>query len=157
MSSRLQVNGKPIADAPVLDRRSQPVNATLRPPIPLRGGYHPNLLGEGTVTFVLRAPFKPFVSLVGDFNGWNSRANIMTTEGEGIWWTTIAHPGSTRYGFYVAIDEQAHAWIGDPYAYEVHWDETGPWAYLPSQQALAKRRNFLWGDGDWRTPNLLIW
>lgn len=106
------------------------------------------------MTFVLRAPFKPFVSLVGDFNGWNSRANIMTSEGEGIWWTTIAHPGPTRYGFYVAIDDQSHVWVGDPYANEVRWDKSGPWAYLPSAAVLEARRNFAWSDGDWKTPPL---
>lgn len=106
------------------------------------------------MTFTLRAPFKPFVSLVGDFNSWNTRANIMTSEGEGIWWTTIAHPGSTRYGFYVAIDDQSHVWVGDPYAYEVHWDKSGPWAYLPSASVLETRHNFPWTDGDWKTPPL---
>lgn len=154
VSSRLPVNGKLTTAAPVFDLRSLPVNASVRPPLPLRGGYHVDLLGEGTVTFVLRAPFKPFVSLVGDFNGWNSRANIMSTEGEGIWWTTIPHPGATRYGFYVAVDDQSHVWIGDPYAYEVHWDETGPWAYLPAQDVLAQRHHFAWGDASWQTPRL---
>jgi 1,4-alpha-glucan branching enzyme len=108
----------------------------------------------GTVTFVLRAPFKTFVSLVGDFNDWNSRANIMTTEGEGYWWTTIPHPGATRYGYYVAIDDQSHAWVGDPYATEVHWDESGAWAFLPEQAEVDRRRNFPWQDQDWRIPAL---
>ena len=127
---------------------------TQRPSTPLRGGYHPELLAPGTVTFVLRAPFKPFVSLVGDFNEWNSRANIMTTEGEGIWWTTIPNPGPTRYGFYVAMDEQSHVWVGDPYAYEVHWGNTGPWAYLPDATVLARRQTFPWTDAAWKTPPL---
>ncbi|MBX2999183.1 MAG: hypothetical protein KF893_11785 [Caldilineaceae bacterium] len=130
------------------------ISPSSRPPLPLHGGYYPDLLAPGTVTFVLRAPFKSFVSLVGDFNGWNTRANIMTSEGEGIWWTTLSHPGPTRYGFYVAIDDQSHVWIGDPYAYEVHWGKSGPWAYLPSAAMIEARRNFPWSDGDWKTPRL---
>ncbi len=154
MSSGIQVNGKHTVGAKGVDRQSLSLNSSIRPPLPLRGGYHLDLLGEGTVTFVFRAPFKPFVSLVGDFNGWNSRANIMTTEGEGIWWTTIPHPGATRYGFYVAVDEQAHAWVGDPYAYEVRWDSTGPWAFLPAPEVLSQRRAFVWGAESWHTPPL---
>jgi 1,4-alpha-glucan branching enzyme len=148
----VQLNGHATSDD--LLRREQSFLRTQRPPTPLRGGYHIDLLAAGTVTFVIRAPFKPFVSLVGDFNNWNSRANIMTTEGEGIWWTTIAHPGPTRYGFYVAIDDQAHAWVGDPYAYELEWDECGPWAFLPAADVLAERKNFAWGDQEWQTPEL---
>lgn len=125
-----------------------------RPPQPLRGGYYLDLLAPGTVTFILRAPFKPFVSLVGDFNDWNSRANMMTTEGEGIWWTTIEHPGPTRYGFYVAVDEQSHVWVSDPYAQEIHWTKEGPWSFLPAADVDIARKEFDWQDEQWRTPAL---
>jgi 1,4-alpha-glucan branching enzyme len=118
-------------------------------PIDIRGGVHHNLLAPDTTTFVLYAPFKPYVSLVGDFNNWNSRANRMVTDGRGIWWTTIAHPGATRYGYYVAIDDQAHNWVGDPYAQQLAWTEEGPWAYLPPQQVP-----FRWTDQQWQTPAL---
>ncbi len=78
----------------------------------------------------------------------------MTTEGEGYWWTTIAHPGATRYGFYVAIDDQSHAWVSDPYGQEIHWESTGPWAFLPAADVDAARHTFAWRDGDWHTPPL---
>ena len=99
-------------------------------PIDIRGGVHPNLLAPDTLTFVFYAPYKPYVSLVGDFNEWNSRANRMVTDGRGVWWTTIPHPGETLYGYYVAVDDDSHAWVGDPYATQVVWHEDGPWAYL---------------------------
>jgi 1,4-alpha-glucan branching enzyme len=118
------------------------------PPSALRGGAHFDLLAPESVTFVFNAPHKPFVSLVGDFNGWDTRANIMTTDGEGLWWTTIRRPGQTRYGFYVAVDDQAHVWVGDPYATELRWDRHGPWAYL------ANPSSFRWTDQAWRTPAL---
>ena len=125
------------------------------PPVPsglpqnIRGGVHVDLVAPGTVTFVLRAPFKPYVSLVGDFNEWHSRHHPLITDGQGTWWITLPHPGETRYGFYVAVDDQAHVWVGDPYATEVHWDSTGPWAYLPASPPA-----FAWTDAAWKTPAL---
>lgn len=118
-------------------------------PTDIRGGVHFNLLAPNSVTFVLYAPFKPYVSLVGDFNGWNSRANRMVTDGRGIWWTTIPYPGETRYGYYVAIDELSHVWVGDPYATQMKWTEQGPWAYLPAREPA-----FRWHDQQWQTPSL---
>lgn len=118
-------------------------------PHTMHGGVHPDWHAPGTVTFVLRAPHKPYVSLVGDFNRWNSRANPLVTDGRGTWWTTIPHPGATRYGYFVAIDEDSHAWVGDPYATELRWQNDQPWAYLP-----AKPSGFKWNDGDWQTPAL---
>jgi 1,4-alpha-glucan branching enzyme len=73
----------------------------------------------------------------------------MVTDGSGRWWTTIADPGATRYGYYVAIDDQAHVWIGDPYATQVVWEGEHAWAYLPGAQG-----NFRWTDARWQTPAL---
>lgn len=118
-------------------------------PVDIHGGVHPDLMAPGTLTFVLYAPFKPFISLVGDFNDWDTRANPLITDGRGVWWTTIPHPGETRYGYYVAIDELSHTWVGDPYATQVVWSEAGPWGYLP-----AVPSTFPWSDQGWRTPPL---
>lgn len=123
-------------------------------PAPLYGGVHLDLIAPDTVTFVMYAPFKPFVSLVGDFNNWNSRANLMVTNGAGLWWTTIPHPGPTRYGFYVAVDDQSHVWVADPYATEIRWEQDGPWAWLADEETLRRRRSFPWQDEGWRTPHL---
>ncbi|MCX6048287.1 MAG: alpha-amylase family glycosyl hydrolase [Chloroflexi bacterium] len=128
------------------------MNSVLLPdtlPVDIRGGIHLNLLAPGTVTFVFYAPFKPYVSLVGDFNQWDTRANHMITDGSGLWWTTIAHPGATRYGFYVAIDDQTHVWVGDPYATQVEWTEKAPWGVLATELG-----NFSWTDQAWQTPAL---
>lgn len=118
-------------------------------PLDLRGGAHVGLVEPGTVTFVMHAPYKPYVSLVGDFNEWNARAHRMVTDGSGTWWITMPHPGATRYGFYVAIDEEAHAWVGDPYATELRWEEDKPWAYLPPNGT-----QYVWQDSAWQTPPL---
>ena len=118
-------------------------------PHEIRGGVHYDLMAPDTVTFALRAPHKPYVSLVGDFNGWDTRTNPLVTDGRGTWWTTMAYPGPTRYGYFVAIDEQSHTWVGDPYATQLHWDDDAAWAYLPEPQTP-----FSWTDRQWRTPAL---
>ena len=73
----------------------------------------------------------------------------MVTDGQGLWWITLPHPGATRYGYYVAIDEQSHAWVGDPYATEVRWEGHQLWAYLSEAT-----KPFEWTDEGWRTPPL---
>lgn len=137
-----------MTDVPIANLQDPITDINLLP-IDIRGGVHYSLLAPDTVTFVLYAPHKPYVSLVGDFNNWNSRANRMVTDGRGVWWTTIVHPGETRYGYYVAIDEQAHVWVGDPYAQEMAWSQDGAWAYLPPDH-----EEFSWTDDQWQTPAL---
>lgn len=127
-----------LAPAPILERL----------PIDVRGGVHLNLLAPNSATFVFYAPFKPFVSLVGDFNDWDTRTNPMQTDGNGLWWTTIPQPGPARYGFYVALDEQSHCWVGDPYATRVDWQGAVPWGVTPCTTTFA------WQDQAWRTPAL---
>ena len=116
-------------------------------PIDIRGGVHFDLVSPDTITFVFHAPFKPYVSLVGDFNEWNARSHPLVTDGQGVWWITLPHPGATRYGYYVAIDDESHAWVGDPYATEVCWEGNTPCAYLRDPVAP-----FEWTDDDWQTP-----
>ena len=129
-----------------LFRRSQ---SQERLPVDVRGGAHVNLLKPNTVTFVLRAPHKPFVSVVGDFNQWDTRTHPMQTDGTGTWWITVPHPGHTRYGFYLVVDNDTHAWVGDPYAMQVDWTPKAPWGVLP-----ARPSHFRWTDGAWQTPPL---
>jgi 1,4-alpha-glucan branching enzyme len=124
------------------------------PPSHLMGGAHFDLMANGTVTFIFYAPWKPFVSLVGDFNRWDTRTHPMRSDGTGRFWITLPFPGETRYGFYVAIDDTSHVWVGDPYATEVYWAEAGSanpagaWAYL------RRPSTFRWTDTNWKTPAL---
>lgn len=129
------------------DPSSSPLTAL---PTDVRGGAHINLLEHvsgDTVTFVLHVPYKPYVSVVGDFNQWNTRSHPMVTDGRGTWWITLEHPGATRYGFYVAIDDQSHVWVGDPYATQLRWRPGEPWAWLAEPNG-----DFPWTDQAWRTP-----
>jgi 1,4-alpha-glucan branching enzyme len=139
--TRTRSTGEPIDPTP---------HAVTTHPGDVCGGVHFDLIAPDTVTFVLRAPFKPYVSLVGDFNDWNTRTHRMVTDGQGLWWITLAAPGATRYGYYVAIDDQAHVWVGDPYARELRWEGDAPWAYLPAGRPVP----FVWQDEAWQTPPL---
>ena len=73
----------------------------------------------------------------------------------GTWWTTIRHPGQTRYGYYVMVDDDTHAWVGDPYATQVEWTPKAPWGVLPRQRCStfagrtapgARRRCAIWSS-----------
>ena len=65
------------------------------------------------VRFILSAPTATRVSLVGDFNRWDSRAIPLRVDARGAWWATVPLPdGWHRYAF-VVDDTQ---WIADPSA-----------------------------------------
>lgn len=155
LSSPLRITASPLLPINTLrsSHDADPWGPLPRPittlPADIRGGVHFDLITPNTITFVLHAPFKNYVSLVGDFNEWDARRHRMVTDGQGTWWITLPHPGATRYGFYVAIDEQSHAWVGDPYAAELHWEGDRPWAYLPERSA-----GFQWTDEGWQTPSM---
>jgi 1,4-alpha-glucan branching enzyme len=55
-----------------------------------------------TQEFVLEAAQANRVALVGDFNSWNPKANVMTRDAAGKWSTTVqVVPGRHVYGFMV--------------------------------------------------------
>lgn len=95
------------------------------------GGAHVNLVEDGTVTFIFTAPHKPYVSVVGEFNGWDIHAHPMCFDGDCLWWSTVPLAQPTRYQFYVEVDDVVNrVRVGDPYARQVQWDHNGPNAYL---------------------------
>lgn len=85
--------------------------------------------GDGTATFALHAPGKRFVSLVGDFNGWDRYADMMIASPDGTWWLTrpLAN-GTHRYQFCI----EGRQLLADPYARDVEWqDEQGREGHEP--------------------------
>ncbi len=112
------------------------------------GGAHVNLVEDGTVTFIFTAPHKPYVSVVGEFNGWDVHAHPMYFDGDRLWWRTASLTQSTRYQFYVEIDEVVNrARVGDPYARQVQWDNNGPNAYLSFSEP------YQWQESGWQPPS----
>lgn len=113
------------------------------------GGAHINLVEDGTVTFFLTAPYKPYVSVVGEFNGWDIHVHPMYFDGNRLWWITIPLTQPTRYQFYIEVDDVVNrVRVGDPYARQVQWDNNGPNAYLSFDEP------YQWQDDEWQPPPL---
>jgi len=76
-----------------------------------------------TVQFVLVAPAASRVSLVGDFNDWDSLTTPMRrVDGNGVWEVTVPlDPGRYRYAFVV----DGNTWLRDPSAPPELDDEFG--------------------------------
>lgn len=74
----------------------------------------PDSLAPRTVKFVLIAPQAAKVSVVGDFNGWDSAATPMKSQGAGGAWTVFVplQPGLHVYSFVV---DGSH-FVADPSA-----------------------------------------
>ncbi|MDZ7373286.1 MAG: alpha-amylase family glycosyl hydrolase [candidate division KSB1 bacterium] len=128
----------------------QLVNA--EPPPGTRLGATDN--GDGTVTFALFAPnTRFFVSLVGDFNGWNPAADVMNRSPDGRWWIVKAlAPGTYRYRF--VIDGELG--LADPYAREVDWTLQGQQDYRPENARSVIRVGapaYQWHDQQYRRPS----
>jgi Carbohydrate-binding module 48 (Isoamylase N-terminal domain) len=75
------------------------------------------------VQLVLRAPAARSVSVVGDFNGWDARANTMTRDpASGLWSHTVAlRPGRHVYAF--VVDDSV--WMRDPRSPEAMDEDFG--------------------------------
>ena len=109
--------------------------------------------GDGTVTFALWAPEKHFVSLVGDFNGWDNDADVLYSYQDSIWWTTIdLSSGTYNYRFLVDGDLP----IADPYGLLLDWTENGSqsgnWRNAESVVEVGVSA-FPWTDASWVPPD----
>ena len=117
---------------------------------PPLGGPRPDPTDPHLVTFFLTAPFKPAASLVGDFNGWDLRANPMESDGQGLFWTTVRLAGPSHYRFAITMDGGGkQVTVADPYAREVRWDPAGPKAFYRRRARFAWRHD---GMAASRTP-----
>ncbi|MCS6771112.1 MAG: alpha-amylase family glycosyl hydrolase [Kiritimatiellae bacterium] len=98
-------------------------------PIPPGTPWGATIHGDGTATFALHAPGKRFVSLVGDFNGWDLFADMMNYSPDGTWW--VRRPisnGVWRYQYAI----EGRRLLADPYAREIVWtNAAGQKCYQP--------------------------
>ncbi len=89
-----------------------------------------NRIDEETVTFVLYAPDKSFVHVIGDFNNWEPNDDyLMKLDDDGVhfWLTVSGLDANTEYAYQYYIDGDIR--VADPYTnktcdeYDVYIDE----------------------------------
>jgi 1,4-alpha-glucan branching enzyme len=99
---------------------------------------------EGTA-FVVWAPNALAVSVVGDFNGWNSAADPMRRAGSGLWELFIPHGLEGSHYKYEIVGPNGHPVMkADPWAQEAEMP--------PKTASVVTRSRHVWGkqDTDWR-------
>lgn len=102
-----------------------------------------SFLKNGTAVFRVWAPNAASVSVVGDFNGWSSNANPMTSRGDGIWEAKVH--GAKQYDSYkyaVTGTDGMTVLKSDPYAR--HFETA------PANASKIYESSYEWNDGDWQ-------
>ena len=142
-------------------------------PSGLKNGFNDN--GDGTVTFVLLAPLKSDVFLIGSFNSWNLDANYqMKKDGDTFWLTVNGLDPDTEYAYQYFID--AGIKIADPYSTKIidpDDDQYIPSTTYPNLMAYPtgettgnisafkiNETNYTWQSGSFTRPdkeNLIIY
>ena len=123
-------------------------------------GYHDRM--DGTVTFAILAPGKMFVSLVGEFNGWDPQAGLMKYDpAQGIYWLNLPLAAGVYEYLYILDGEKV---VGDPFAHDVDWtDMFGNENWLAENQrsiAAIGQEAYPWTDESYVRPemkNLIIY
>ncbi|MGZ8229252.1 MAG: 1,4-alpha-glucan branching protein GlgB [Burkholderiales bacterium] len=99
---------------------------------------------KGGAYFAVWAPNARSVSLLGDFNGWNSSANELTPrpDGSGIWEGTLnSVPRGAPYKYRVVSQYGNAQDKGDPFAF--YWEEA------PRTASRTWTLEYEWNDAEW--------
>ncbi|MGZ8201761.1 MAG: 1,4-alpha-glucan branching protein GlgB, partial [Burkholderiales bacterium] len=99
---------------------------------------------KGGAYFAVWAPNARSVSLLGDFNGWNSSANELTPrpDGSGIWEGTLnSVPRGAPYKYRVVSQYGNAQDKGDPFA--LYWEEA------PRTASRTWTLEYEWNDAEW--------
>jgi 1,4-alpha-glucan branching enzyme len=111
-------------------------------------GAHPmNHDGRDGFHFAVWAPNANKVSVIGDFNGWDTKSHPLARrwDGSGIWEGFV--PGmenGTLYKYFVVSKDGSYKTDkGDPFAFF--------WEISPKTASRAWDLEYGWGDGDWMT------
>jgi 1,4-alpha-glucan branching enzyme len=102
--------------------------------------------GQTGAVFSVWAPNARQVSVIGNFNEWDSKSNLLTPRGEsGIWEGFI--PGATRGALYkFHIESRQHGYHVDKA------DPIGLWHEKPPRTAsVVWDLDYQWGDQEWMT------
>lgn len=103
------------------------------------GSFYDN----GTTVFRVYAPHASKVSVVGDFNYWDTNANVMyKVDDEGIWETEISNI-HIYDNYKYAITNNGRTFLKqDPYGY--HFETNSG-----TSTKVYQLGNYVWGDSDW--------
>lgn len=107
------------------------------------GAHETEILGVEGVHFSVWAPNARRVSVVGDFNHWDTRTHCLRFHpGSGIWEMFVPGPAAgTIYSFDVLTESGQHVRKADPYARQML-------SYADSASVVSKS-NFEWTDTSW--------
>ncbi|MFH0880583.1 MAG: alpha-amylase family glycosyl hydrolase [Lentisphaerota bacterium] len=123
---------------------------TTRPNFP----FGATVADKKKVRFAVLAPGKHFVSLIGDFNGWDGGKYPMNCSTDGVWWVELPlEPGQHSYQYLIDGLQR----LADPYSTDVEWkDKDGQETYLP-ENALSVidvgAKPFDWKDRLYQRPD----
>jgi 1,4-alpha-glucan branching enzyme len=93
---------------------SKEVETAVRPSLP--DGI--NIIDNNTVTFILYAPYKKDVFVVGDFNGWTLNNDYLMKKDGDYWWLTVNNlQPDEEYAFQYFVD--GNLYVGDAYAQKI--------------------------------------
>ncbi|MFL6015421.1 MAG: 1,4-alpha-glucan branching protein GlgB [Gaiellaceae bacterium] len=100
-------------------------------------------VGDDGVAFAVWAPNATKVSVVGEWNGWDGRANAMEQRGSsGIWETVcVDAPEGSLYRYEITTREGHLLLKSDPYAFAAEMP--------PGNASRIFRSRYEWGDDDW--------
>lgn len=100
--------------------------------------------GTNGTYFAVWAPNARFVSVIGDFNGWDREAAPLSerTDGSGIWETFFAGSRNGEcYKYFIRSSSGYEVEKGDPYA--LYWETP------PQTASIIWDLNFNWTDKKW--------
>jgi 1,4-alpha-glucan branching enzyme len=108
------------------------------------GSHALKVLGEDGYYFAVWAPNATYISVVGDFNQWDTGAHplFVRLDHSGIWEGFIPGIGEfENYKYYIVGYEGAQIYKGDPFAR--HWE------LRPATSSKTKDVQYEWNDTTW--------
>ncbi|HEX4744103.1 MAG TPA: 1,4-alpha-glucan branching protein GlgB [Candidatus Limnocylindria bacterium] len=97
---------------------------------------------EGGVGFAVWAPNARTVSVLGDWNDWDERRNVMLPRGGGVWETFVPGIGAgAAYKLRVVGPDRARADKADPLAFRTELP--------PKTASVVTALRYDWHDGEW--------
>ncbi len=102
--------------------------------------------GQSGTYFAVWAPNAKYVSIVGNFNGWNRYSNAMHVrwDGSGIWELFVPNVSDGEcYKYFIESNNSYTVEKGDPYAYR--------WETAPRTATITAGLDYTWNDQQWIT------